>query len=86
MWIIATLSAAFFQTLRFMLQKHLSTAGLSAGGSTFARFVFAAPVVVILLAFYLPGRGVALPHIGGSFRALCGCGRSRANSAHGSAW
>ncbi len=67
MWIIATLSAAFFQTLRFMLQKHLSTAGLSAGGSTFARFVFAAPVVVILLAFYLPGRGVALPHIGGSF-------------------
>jgi len=41
-WAIITLAAV--QTLRFLLQKRLSGAGLGAGGATLARFVFAAPL------------------------------------------
>lgn len=67
LWIIATLSAAFFQTLRFMLQKHLSTHALSAAGSTFARFVFAAPVVVALTLGYGALTRSAVPAIGAGF-------------------
>ena len=33
-WIILSIAAAAFQTLRFMLQKHLSMGALSAGGAT----------------------------------------------------
>ena len=40
--------AAFFQTLRFMLQKQLSMGQLSALGATFARFAFAAPFAAVL--------------------------------------
>lgn len=45
LWIPVTLAAVLFQTARFMLQKHLATSGLSAGGATFARFLWAAPLV-----------------------------------------
>ncbi|KAA2316330.1 DMT family transporter [Pseudooceanicola sediminis] len=44
-WIGFTLAAVVLQTARFMLQKHLSGAGLSPAGATFARFLWAAPVV-----------------------------------------
>lgn len=42
--------AALFQTLRFMLQKHLSMGQLSALGATFARFAYAAPLAALLAA------------------------------------
>jgi len=52
LWIWASLAAAAFQTVRFMLQKQMAQATLSAGGATFARFFYAAPFIVVLLALY----------------------------------
>lgn len=42
------MAAAAVQTLRFLLQKQLKTAGLSTGAASFARFVFAAPLAIAL--------------------------------------
>ncbi|MGR3503311.1 EamA family transporter [Pseudaestuariivita sp.] len=67
LWIVATVAAAFFQTLRFMLQKHLASAALSAGGATFARFVYSAPFVATGLALWLWSSGTSLPQLGGAF-------------------
>ncbi|SFT77478.1 DMT family transporter [Sedimentitalea nanhaiensis] len=67
LWIPVTLAAAVFQTLRFMLQKSLSTAKLSAAGATFARFAYSAPLIVALLAGYLWVSGRSLPPLGGWF-------------------
>jgi len=47
LWIAVTLAAAIFQTLRFMLQKTLSTTRLSAAGATFARFAYSAPIIAV---------------------------------------
>jgi drug/metabolite transporter (DMT)-like permease len=49
LWIPITIFAAFAQNLRFMLQKHLKATGLSTGGATFARFVFAAPIACMMV-------------------------------------
>lgn len=67
LWIPVTIAAAFFQTLRFMLQKSLSAARLSATGATFARFCYSAPFVVAGLATYLIWSGRALPETSGMF-------------------
>ncbi|MDF3413129.1 DMT family transporter [Sulfitobacter sp. M57] len=67
LWIIISLTAAVFQTVRFMLQKHLATATLTAAGATFSRFFYALPFVTLLLLVYLVGRDVALPAVGTSF-------------------
>ncbi|MFZ1725737.1 MAG: DMT family transporter [Albidovulum sp.] len=48
LWVIFTLAAAVLQTLRFMLQKQLKGVGLSTGGATFSRFLFAAPIACTL--------------------------------------
>ena len=66
-WIILSVAAAAFQTLRFMLQKHLSLGRLSAGGATLARFAYSAPFVVALVAGYLWVQGAALPRLSGLF-------------------
>ena len=68
-WILIAIAAAAFQTLRFMLQKSLSMGPLSAGGATFARFVYAAPFAFLLAAGYLAVQGVAMPGLGGVFWA-----------------
>ena len=60
-WIILSIAAAAFQTMRFMLQKHLSMGPLSAGGATLARFVYSVPFILTLTAVYLAAKGVALP-------------------------
>ena len=62
-WIILSVLAAAFQTLRFTLQKRLSMGALSAGGATLARFVFTAPFVTLLAAGYLLWRGQGLPAV-----------------------
>lgn len=59
-WLVATLAAALVQTGRFALQKRLKSSGLSAGGATFSRFVFAAPLAVVLAAGLVAARGEAL--------------------------
>lgn len=61
LWIPVTLAAAAFQTVRFMLQKSLSTVRLSAAGATFARFAYSAPLVVAGLLAYLLISGRSLP-------------------------
>lgn len=66
-WVVATLGAALIQTVRFSLQKSLKTAGLSSGGATFARFVFAAPLALALAALVLALSDTPLPALGGRF-------------------
>jgi len=67
LWIPVTLAAAIFQTLRFMLQKSLSTTRLSAAGATFARFAYSAPIIAMVLAGYLAVSGRPLPPLTGAF-------------------
>ncbi|WP_246054908.1 hypothetical protein [Paracoccus gahaiensis] len=66
-WVLITLAAAAVQTLRFMLQKGLRATGLSTGGATYARFVFAAPLAGAALAALLLARGEALPALRPAF-------------------
>ncbi|WP_311136117.1 MULTISPECIES: hypothetical protein [Pseudooceanicola] len=62
-WIPVTLAAVLFRNGRFMLQKQLAATGLSATGATFARFLWAAPLVWIA-----PGlSGIAWPHLPPAF-------------------
>ncbi|MDF1727022.1 MAG: DMT family transporter [Sulfitobacter sp.] len=67
LWIPVTLAAAAFQTVRFMLQKHLAAATLSAGGATFSRFLYSLPFILLLLGFYMGWTGAALPGTTPSF-------------------
>lgn len=60
-WIILSVIAAAFQTLRFMLQKILSMGGLSPGGATFARFAYSAPFAAVMAGGYLAAQGAAWP-------------------------
>ena len=67
LWIFVTIAAAGFQTVRFMLQKMLTTVRLSAAGATFARFAYSAPLMAVLLTGALVSMGRPLPPIGGAF-------------------
>ena len=55
--------------MRFMLQKQISMGELSTAGATFARFVYSAPLVLLLVAVYLGTQGLALPAFSGLFWA-----------------
>ncbi|MFD0908856.1 EamA family transporter [Ruegeria arenilitoris] len=61
LWIPVTLAAATFQTVRFMLQKSLSSVKLSATGATFARFAYSMPLVLLGLAVAMRLSGLPLP-------------------------
>ena len=65
LWIPITIAAAFFQTVRLMLQKQ-ARGKLSTMGATFARFVWAAPLA-LALAVVLLARAGEMPGIGGAF-------------------
>lgn len=67
LWIPITLAAAFFQTLRFMLQRQLSLGTLSAGGATLARFMYSAPLVAVLIVAYMKWTQQAWPAFGSRF-------------------
>ncbi len=69
LWIALSVAAAFAQTLRFMVQKQLTVAGLSPGGATFARFLYSAPVVGAGMLVYLGVTGQAIPAMSGAFWA-----------------
>lgn len=66
-WILLSVMAAFFQTLRFMLQKKLSMGPLSALGATFARFAYAAPLAALLATATFLLTGAQVPQPGGLF-------------------
>lgn len=74
LWIPITIAAAFFQNLRFMLQKHLRSTSLSTAGATFSRFVFAAPLAIALVAVICIATGAALPALGPRFLAFAAIG------------
>ncbi|WP_131577892.1 ABC transporter permease subunit [Paracoccus nototheniae] len=67
LWVVITLAASAVQTLRFMLQKRLKSVGLSTGGATYARFVFAAPLAMAALAALMLARGDGLPALPPAF-------------------
>lgn len=73
-WILITIGAAFAQTIRFMLQKQLKTAGLSTGGATFARFVYSAPLVAVLILIYAQISTQTIPSMPGRFWAFAMAG------------
>jgi drug/metabolite transporter (DMT)-like permease len=60
LWVALSLGAAFLQNLRTALQKAL-TPRVGVIGATSARFLFAAPWAVLLVAVLLVRDGVALP-------------------------
>jgi len=60
-WIPITIAAAAAQTLRFMAQRHLKATALSTSGATLARFLYSAPIVVLLVAVFAASTGQSLP-------------------------
>ena len=74
LWVIVTLLAAVVQTLRLMLQKRLKGLGLSTGGATFARFLFAVPLAVAGVLVLVLLRGYSIPALGLVFWAYAVAG------------
>lgn len=66
-WVLISVAAAAFQTLRFMLQKMLAMGSLSTGGATLARFLYSAPFVVTLASGYVLLNGQGVPDLGAGF-------------------
>lgn len=67
-WVAITIAAAFFQNIRFLLQKRL-TSRLSTLGVTFARFVFAAPLALAVAVGILWAQGLGWPRLSAEFLA-----------------
>jgi drug/metabolite transporter (DMT)-like permease len=68
-WVIVTLAAAGVQIWRLMLQKQLKGLGLSTGGATFSRFLFAAPLAVAGMLGLVAWHGQGIPAINSAFVA-----------------
>ena len=60
-WVVLAVAAAGAQSLRFALQKALSADGLSPVASTWARFLWSAPLIAVLLGGWLAVTGQAFP-------------------------
>lgn len=60
LWVLIAIGAAFFQNVRSSLQKYLK-GQLTTTGATFSRFIFAAPLIVGVLAALVLVGGYALP-------------------------
>lgn len=67
LWIPVTLAAATAQALRFMLQKHLRSMQLSTAGATFARFIYSAPLVMVIAVIYARSSGQGAPQMPAAF-------------------
>ena len=68
LWVAISLAAAFLQNARTALQKTL-TPRVGIIGATYARFLFAAPWAMLVVAALLWHRGIGLPHMGAAFAA-----------------
>ncbi|SHG86510.1 EamA-like transporter family protein [Cognatiyoonia sediminum] len=66
-WVWITVMAAAAQTVRFMLQKHLKATKLSTTGATFARFIYSAPLVLVIALSYAGVTEQGLPSFNGRF-------------------
>ncbi|GGL60538.1 DMT family transporter [Wenxinia marina] len=60
-WVWVTFAAVTAQTVRFMLQKQLSSGRLSASGATWARFVYSVPLAALALVLHGRASGQPLP-------------------------
>jgi drug/metabolite transporter (DMT)-like permease len=69
-WVLATLVATLFQTARFAVQKRLTLSGLSALAATWARFLWATPVLILVLIAWLSVTNAELPALSGAFWAF----------------
>ena len=76
LWIPITLGAALAQSMRFMLQKQLKSTQLSTAGTTFARFVYSAPLVAIIAIVYARTTGQGAPDIPAAFWGYAALGGS----------
>ncbi len=68
-WVIFSVLAALAQTLRFALQKVLSSGGLTPAAATWARFLWAWPVALILAYAYGRATGATWPTLSPGFFA-----------------
>ena len=66
LWIVFTIVAAFFQTVRNAMQREL-TGSLGTVGATHVRFLFGFPFVLAILFGVAVATGVPLPRPGWSF-------------------
>jgi drug/metabolite transporter (DMT)-like permease len=66
LWVAISLGAAFLQNLRTALQKAL-TPRVGVLGATYARFLFAAPWAVLLVAVLTLHEGAGLPQLRWAF-------------------
>jgi drug/metabolite transporter (DMT)-like permease len=66
LWIVFTIAAAFFQTVRNAMQREL-TGSLGTVGATHVRFLFGFPFVVVVLLGAVLATGASLPRPGWSF-------------------
>jgi drug/metabolite transporter (DMT)-like permease len=67
LWIVATIAAAFFQNVRFMLQKVLSATPLTPVGATWSRFIYSAPIILLVLVITFGPFGVSVPQVDDRF-------------------
>ena len=70
LWIPVTLFAAFMQNLRFLLQRHLKVTSLSTAGATWARFLYSAPLVALIVLGFAGATGQELPATNARFWAF----------------
>ena len=61
LWVFFSILAAAAQTVRFAVQKVLAGATLSPAGATWARFVYSAPLVALLVLTYAQATDQTLP-------------------------
>jgi len=66
LWVLIAIGAAFFQNVRSALQKHLK-GQLTTTGATFSRFIFAAPLIVGVLATLALVGGYTIPEMNTRF-------------------
>ncbi|MBI1219747.1 MAG: EamA family transporter [Rhodobacteraceae bacterium] len=74
LWVPVTLAAALVQAVRFSLQKRLKGLGLSTGGATFSRFLFAAPLAWVAAAVLIAASGQGMPALDARFWAFAVAG------------
>ncbi|SIN82192.1 DMT family transporter [Vannielia litorea] len=67
LWIPFALAAALIQAMRFMVQKQMAQAGLTATGATWARFLYSLPMIWLALWAMVSLRGMSLPELGERF-------------------
>lgn len=67
LWVLFAIAAAAAQTVRFAVQKILAGGQLSPAAATWARFLYSAPLVAVLVVLYAAATSQTLPTPGPGF-------------------